>query len=108
MRMLYDIKDKMEDELKKICRKEDMSQVDLDNVYKMIDIVKDVTTIEAMNESDYSKDYSKDYSRRSSRDDGYSRSSRRDMIDRLTDMMHNARTEDERENYRKTIEQLNR
>ena len=104
MRVLYDIKDKMEDELKKICRKEEMTQTDLDNVYKMIDIVKDVTTIEAMNESDYSKDYS----RRSSRDDGYGRSSRHDMIDHLTDMMHNARTEDERESYRKTIEQLNR
>lgn len=48
MRVLYDIQDLLEDELKKIVKKEDITTTDLDSIYKMVDIVKDTTTIEAM------------------------------------------------------------
>ena len=50
MKVLYDIQDMLEDELKKICKKEEISTTDLDNIYKMVDIVKDVTTVEAIQE----------------------------------------------------------
>lgn len=147
MRILFDIQDKMEDELKSICRKEEITPVDLDNIYKMIDIIKDVTTVDAMHKAeqegysgnnmyDYSRGWDADYSyargrdsrgRYTSRDGSYENSNRgrsyegsRDrsygysghgndeMIEHLTGMMRSARSEEERENYRKTIEQLSR
>lgn len=162
MKVLFEIQDILEDELKKICKKEEISSSDLDNIYKMVDIVKDVTTVDAMHKAEqegYSRDYARDYSRgysddyanaygsynsyarrgrdgdgdgryseegsyRRSRDnrgsyasrdssyrDGsyeYSRHSKEEMIDHLKEMMRNARSEEERESYRKTIEQLQR
>jgi hypothetical protein len=118
----------MEDELKTICRKDEMTSVDLENTYKIIDILKDITTIDAMhkadhdgysgNNMDYSRGWDVDYSyargrdargRYTSRDNGYSgHNNNDDVIDRLTGMMRSARTEEERENYRKMIEQLSR
>ena len=107
MRVLFDVQDKMEDELKSICHKEEIDNVDLENIYKIVDIIKDITTIDAMHKSDdrhsrnsWDSDYS--YSR------GHDSHSRNDIIDQLTDMMRSARTEEERENYRKTIDQLSR
>ena len=142
MKILYEIKEMLEDELKQMCKKGDVTQTDLDNMYKMVDIVKDITTIEAMEETRYegwSRDYSREYSRtgdtdysnaypiyRTSRDDasyargrdsmgrytsrdsGYSRHGNDEMIEHLKEMMMNARTEEERESYRKTIENLSR
>lgn len=127
MRILYDIQDKMEDELKSICRKDEMTSVDLENTYKIVDILKDITTIDAMhkadhegysgNNMDYSRGWDVDYSyargrdmrgRYTSRDDGYNRSNKEELIDRLTGMMRSAHTDEERESYRKTIEQLTR
>lgn len=154
MRVLYDIQDMLEDELKKISKKDEISSTDLDNIYKMVDIVKDVTTVEAMHKAGqegYSRDYARDYSRGYSEDyadaygsyarrgrdgdgdgrysedssyrrgrdamgrytsrdsyDGYSRHSKEEMVDHLKEMMRNARSDEERETYRKTIEQLNR
>lgn len=40
--------------------------------------------------------------------DGYSRHSKEEMAEHLKEMMRNARSEEERETYRKTIEQLSR
>ena len=158
MKVLYDIQDMLEDELKKISKKEEITSTDLDNIYKMVDIVKDVTTVDAMHKAEqdgYSRDYARDYSRgysddyanaygsynsyarrgrdgdsdgryseegsyRRSRDgrgsyasrdgsyDSYSRHSKEEMIEHLKEMMRNARSEEERESYRKTIEQLQR
>lgn len=62
MRTLYQIKDMIDDELKTLSKKEELTAQDLDNVYKMVDICKDITTIEAMNESKYSREYSREYS----------------------------------------------
>lgn len=148
MRVLYDIQDMLEDELKKISKKDDITTSDLDNIYKMVDIVKDVTTVDAMKKAEqegYSRDYARDYSRGysedyaygsyarrgrdgdgdgrysedssyrrgrdamgryTSRDDGYSRHNKEDMIEQMKEMMHNARTDEERESYRRAIEQM--
>lgn len=160
MKALYDIQDIMEDELKSISKKEEISSADLDNIYKMVDVIKDITTVEAMHKAEqegYSRDYARDYSRgysedyanaygsyrtsydgrrgrdgdgdgrysedgsyrrgrdsmgrytsRGSYDDGYSRHGKEDMIGRLEEMMRNARNEEERESYRRAIEQMKR
>lgn len=55
MKILYSIEDKMEDELKLICKKPEMSPSDIEMIYKMVDILKDVSTIEAMENSAYSQ-----------------------------------------------------
>ena len=59
MKVYYEIEDMLEDELKRIGKKGDMNPSDLENMYKMIDIIKDITTIEAMRKADeegYSRD----------------------------------------------------
>jgi hypothetical protein len=165
MKVLFDIQDMLEDELKKISKKEDITAMDLENIYKMVDIVKDITTVDAMHKAEqegYSRDYARDYSRGYSEDyanaygsyrsydgrrgrdgdgdgrysedssyrrgrdslgryvsrdgsyrggsyeGGYSGHDKEDMIDHLKEMMRNARSDEERESYRKTIEQLQR
>lgn len=160
MRVLYDIQDMLNDELKKISKKDEITSMDLENIYKMVDIVKDVTTVEAMKKAEqegYSRDYARDYARGYSEDyanaygsyrnsydgrrgrdgdgdgrysedssyrrgrdsmgrytsrgnsyDGYSGDSKEDMISHLQEMMRNARNEDEKESYRKALEQLRR
>lgn len=158
MKVLYEIQDILEDELKKICKKEEISSTDLDNIYKMVDIVKDVTTVDAMRKAEqegYSRDYAREYARgysddyanaygsynsyarrgrdgdgdgryseegsyRRSRDnsnrssyrdgsyDSYSRHGKEEMMEHLKEMMRNARSEEERESYRKAIEQMQR
>lgn len=159
MKVLYDIQDMLEDELKKIAKKEEISTNDLDNIYKMVDIVKDVTTVKAMEEGGYSQEssrrsyegsydrggsynsyegsygrgsydgsygrrgrdgdsdgrYSEEGSYRNSRGSydgsyrgGYSGHDKEQMIEHLTEMMRNARGEEERESYRKVIDQMKR
>ena len=167
MKVLYEIQDMLEDELKKISKKDDITAMDLENIYKMVDIVKDVTTIDAMKKSEqggYSQDYSRNsydgsyrsygrgsynsYDGRRGRDgdsdgryseegsyrrgggrgrysrdgsyegsydgsydssyEGYSGHGKEQMVERLTEMMRNARNEEERDSYRKALEQLQR
>ena len=61
MSVLDDIKDRMEEELKDICHKEEMTYWDLKNAGRMVDIIKDVTTIHAMHKADGSYDFEKEY-----------------------------------------------
>lgn len=63
MQVLYDMCEMLDDELREVVKKGDMSPTELDRVYKAVDIIKDIKTIEAM--EDYSYD---DYSRRNSYD----------------------------------------
>ena len=61
MQTLYDLCDMLDDELKDVVRNGDVSPTELDRVYKAVDIIKDIKTIEAM--EDYSYDnYSRDNS----------------------------------------------
>lgn len=129
MHVIYEIKDLMEDELKQMSRKEQLTKDDVCLIGEMIDIVKDIVTIEAMKNYDedrenaeamrnYSRGYDMDYSyargrdmrgRYTSRDDGYTKhSSKEEMISNLRNMMDNARTPEERESYRNMIDQMNR
>ena len=59
MQVLYDMCEMLDDELREIVKKGDISPTELERAYKAVDIIKDIKTIEAM--EDYSYD---DYSRR--------------------------------------------
>lgn len=75
MNELYDLCDNLKDEIKDVTKKGDISPTELDRVYKAVDIIKDIKTIEAMEEVGSSYDYSyDDYSRRMYRDSSYDRS----------------------------------
>ena len=112
MRVLYDIQDMLEDEMRKICKQDSLTGSDLDELFKMVDIVKDITTIHAMEKSEYGDGCSDTYkytSRGSSYEGGYrGHESKEQLLSKLKDMMHDAHTEDERESYRRAIESLNR
>lgn len=58
MDILYGIKDLLCEELDKINKKHDVSAADLEMTYKAVDIIKDISTIEAMEE--YGDEYSYD------------------------------------------------
>lgn len=79
MEALYRLKDLLCDEIEEIVHKNDITPTELDRVYKVVDIIKDIDTIDAMENADF-KDYSYDdgmshrgYNRgRGSYDRGYS------------------------------------
>ena len=52
MKILGTVQDKMVYELEDICHKSELSSTDLDYIYKIVDIIKDITTIDAMLKSD--------------------------------------------------------
>lgn len=52
MRVLSDIQDKLVGELEEICAKRELSYFDLKIIYKIVDVIKDITTIEAMHKAD--------------------------------------------------------
>lgn len=62
MRVLDDIKELLEDELKKIAKKGDISPTELENVYKAVKTINYATIIDAM-EDEKERGYSRDYSR---------------------------------------------
>ena len=76
MRVLYDICDILEDELEDIVKSGEMTPKDLEIVDKAVDVVKDIKSIEAMENAswDNGNGYSRNdgYSNRMYYDDGYS------------------------------------
>lgn len=70
MKILYGINDKFEEELKKLCNKDELTMAEVDAVYKMVDVIKDIATIEAMHNAEmdgysgaYANTYSREYAR---------------------------------------------
>ena len=60
MEILYELKELLCEELEKINKKHDIGNMgELEVAYKAVDIIKDITTIEAMEEADFT-DYSYD------------------------------------------------
>lgn len=64
-----DVKELLHDQLKKLAKKPDINATELHNIYEAVDVLKDISTIEAMEKADkeygeYSNDYSNDYSQR--------------------------------------------
>lgn len=68
MNELYDLCDNLKDEIRELNKKGDISPTELDRAYKAVDIIKDIKTIEAMEQSGGSFNYSNEdgYSRRGS------------------------------------------
>ena len=56
MQSLYDLCDMLDDELREIVKKGDISPTELDRAYKAVDIIKDIKTVEVMEEGGYSND----------------------------------------------------
>jgi hypothetical protein len=134
MNTIYNVEDRVEDELKQICKKPEWSPSDIEMIYKMIDILKDTSTIEAMKEAGYSQASARmsyddpgmaytnrgnsydDYSYRRGRDsmgrytsrDGYSGHDKESMIEGLREKMHMATNESDREAIRRAIDVLER
>ena len=117
----------IEDELSVIAKREEMSSSDLECTYKMVDILKDISTIEAMRDAGYSREnyadvdmrYARGNSYRRGRDsmgrytsrdyrDGYSGHDKDSMIEELRVMMQEAKSDVEREHIRRAIEELSR
>lgn len=80
MHTIYKIKDRMEDELKELCKKEAWTGNEVALVGEMVDVIKDIETIEAMKNYEpedwmtgYSRGYDTDYSMASASYQGYSR-----------------------------------
>ncbi len=63
MNVLMDLQEMLNDQLKSIAKKGDITPTELENTYKAIDIIKDIETINAMRNAD----------------DGYSQAYRHDM-----------------------------
>lgn len=77
MKALEQLKELLEEEIKKVAKKGDITPAEVEAMYKVVDIIKDIDTIEAMEE--YGEDDEEEYSNR-----GYSRrgySSRRSYMD---------------------------
>lgn len=75
MKALYDLKEILEDEVKNITKKGDITPQELEHAYKIADILKDIETIKAMKEAGEQGKYSQayDYARDGgSYDGGYS------------------------------------
>ncbi|MBP5595179.1 MAG: hypothetical protein J6Y02_07340 [Pseudobutyrivibrio sp.] len=81
MDSLYALKDLLCDEIGDIVEKNDITPTELERAYKAVDIIKDIVTIDAMENSDYSYDDGMSYARGGSQG-GYS--SRRDSMGRYS------------------------
>ncbi len=76
MDTLYRLKDRMCDMIDEVLEKPDITPTEVERLYKAIDIVKDVVTIDAMENSGYGEDYSYD--------DGMSYARNRDSMGRYS------------------------
>lgn len=76
MTELYDLCENLRDDIRELTKKGDISPTELDRAFKAVDIIKDIKTIEAMEEAGGSYDYSNDgYSRNRGSYDDYSNNS---------------------------------
>lgn len=129
MKVLFDLRDMLEDEIKKITKKGELDVQSVELAYKMIDIYKDIETICAMKNSDMDSGYARSdgawstgsYGMPRVYDDGfamrrdsmgrytrgYSRSEEREnMIQKLERMLKETTDENVRRSIQKSINDL--
>lgn len=124
MKALYDLKDKLQEELEEIARKPEMSAGDLETVHKLTDTVKNIDKICMLEDGEggYSRNGNYGYAMegdRSPRDtygrgssyarkrDSMGRYSRTgDVIAKLHELMDGATTERERLALKRAIDQI--
>ena len=118
MNELYDLCENLKEDIKELNKKGDISPTELDRAYKAVDIIKDIKTIEAMEEAGYSYANSyDDYSQRYYRDgrmsnnsyDGMSNARRgRDTMGRYTSREGGYSGHEEKEQMMRQIEEMKR
>ena len=112
MEILYELKDLLCEELEHINKKHDFSNMaELEVAYKAVDIIKDISTIEAMEEygDDYSYDSDMSYARNRDARGRYSSRGRRSYGDHR--MMHIDRGysgDDSKEEMLRKIDEMQR
>lgn len=127
MKALYDLRDMIEDEVKKITKKGELDVASVELAYKMVDILKDIATIEAMESSDYTEGYSRSdgtwngggyayrgrayddgsYARGRYMRNGYSRNDEHDhMVQKLERMLNETTDEAVRRSIQRSIDDL--
>ena len=97
MGVLHTIKYKVEDELEELAEKKEWSITDVEILGKLIDVCKDITTIDAMKKSEKTTWVD---------ENGFEHYGEEDTVDKLKDMMANTRSEEERSVFGKIIEKL--
>ena len=97
MEALHTIKYKVEDELEELSEKKEWSITDVDVLGKLVDICKDITTIEAMKKSEKTTWID---------ENGFEHHGKEDTVSKLKDMMAETRSEEERSIFGKIIEKL--
>lgn len=132
MEYMYELKEKLCDELEKIARKNDMSAGDLEMAHKLTDTIKNIDKIDMLEDDGYSRDmdyardgdweargtYNRGNSYRGRKRDSmgrysqrygkiYSRDDGKDrMMDEMEALMEKAGSEREREAIRRCMAQL--
>lgn len=99
MEVLHTIKYRVEEELKEITDNKYWSTEDVKNLGELIDVVKDITTIEAMKHSEKTTWVD---------ENGFEHHGKEDTVDQIKDMMANTRSEEERSIFGKIIEKLSK
>lgn len=97
MGVLHTIKYKVEDELEELAEKKEWSITDVEILGKLIDVCKDITTIDAMKKSEKTTWVD---------ENGFEHHGEEDTVSKLKDMMANTRSEEERSVFGKIIEKL--
>ena len=111
MNAMIKARDMLCKELESIVRDGALTNDRLTLIDKITHSIKSIDTIQAMEDSGYSRDYSYPrghsyrYDDRYSRNDGYSYDS--DIKIRLNDLMHDAKSDREREAIRKAMDSMN-
>ena len=131
MNELYDLCENLKDEIKELNKKGDISPTELERAYKAVDIIKDIKTIEAMEDAGYSNARGNSYDGQSNRmypsyyydepgmsnarrgrdgdgDGRYSEARGRDAMGRYTSRDEGYSRHDEKEQMMKQIEQMKR
>ena len=97
MGVLHTIKYRVEDELEELAEKKEWSHYDVELLGQLIDICKDITTIEAMRKSEKTTWVD---------ENGFEHHGEEPTIDKLKDMMAETRSEEERSIFGKIIDKL--
>lgn len=108
---LYNLCESLKKEIRQLNSKPDISPTELDRLYKAVDIIKDIKTIEAMEEAGYSNDYPYDdmsYTRGrysyEGRGNSYARG--RDSMGRYTSRDEGSMVHENKEHLKRQIEEM--
>ena len=97
MDVMHTIKYRAKEELGEIADKKEWSITDVEILGKLIDVCKDITTIDAMKKSEKTTWVD---------ENGFEHHGEEDTVDKLKDMMAETRSEEERSIFGKIIEKL--